>query len=776
MPPNPALRKRALASLALFALATVSGCGDSSGTPADGAPDVAPKSGQASSPSYVGKAVCIDCHSSEAERWSGSHHDLAMQPANEANVLGDFDDASFEKDGVRSRFFRRGDGFYVRTDGADGVLQDFEIGWTFGVEPLQQYLIAFPDGRIQALGIAWDTRPAAEGGQRWFHVYGDEKIPAGDELHWTGLSQNWNFMCAECHSTGYRKGYDPEADRFTPEWTDVDVACEACHGRGSVHVERARADDWSEGAGLAVEFAMPGRRWIADPGAPTRRLEGESDGGLQVESCARCHSRRASIRAEVVHGQPLLDMAQPSLLLEPLYFPDGQIRDEVYVYGSFLQSRMHAAGVVCSDCHDSHSLSLRAEGDALCLQCHDAGRFASSSHHHHPSSSEAPSCVDCHMPSRRYMVVDERRDHGFRVPRPDLSAALGVTDACAACHGDRPAGWSAEAMRGWLGRDATGLQQFAETFRAAGTGGLESSAALLELVGDPEQPAIVRATALRHLEARPTRASLQSALAALEDEDPLVRWAALGPLRALPPDARVGLLASHLADPIRAVRIEVARMLAGANAAGFDPLAAARLREGLVEYEDAQRAHLDRPHARLNLAGLHAERGHVAAAEQEYRAAIALDPRFVPARVNLADLLAAAGREDEAGSVLREGLEVLPGSGVLHHALGLHRVRAGQGAAALVSLARAVEQAPDETRFRYVYAVALAGEGRSEEARTMLEEANRRDPADVDVLWALVDMEMKAGNADEALARARALALLQPDDPRIRELIGQLEN
>jgi cytochrome c553 len=81
----------------------------------------------------------------------------------------------------------------------------------FGVYPLQQYLLPLDDGRLQALSIAWDSRPAEEGGQRWYHLYPDEAIAHDDPLHWTGPYQNWNTRCAECHSTDLHKNYTRRA-------------------------------------------------------------------------------------------------------------------------------------------------------------------------------------------------------------------------------------------------------------------------------------------------------------------------------------------------------------------------------------------------------------------------------------------------------------------------------------------------------------------------------------------------------------------------------------
>ncbi|MEM9660257.1 MAG: multiheme c-type cytochrome, partial [Planctomycetota bacterium] len=149
---------------------------------------------------YVGRHKCAQCHQPEMQAWSGSHHDRAMEVASEETVDGDFDNAEFNYFGVQTRFFREGDRFMVNTIGPDGEYHDYEIKYTFGLEPLQQYMVEFPDGRVQVLRVSWDQRR-----QEWFFVAPPDAeemaFDPDDPLHWTGLSQNWNTMCAECHST-----------------------------------------------------------------------------------------------------------------------------------------------------------------------------------------------------------------------------------------------------------------------------------------------------------------------------------------------------------------------------------------------------------------------------------------------------------------------------------------------------------------------------------------------------------------------------------------------
>jgi predicted CXXCH cytochrome family protein len=725
-------------------------------------------------PVDVGSAVCGECHPEQFERWHGSDHDLAMQVPGPDSVLGDFEDAEYTHFGSTTRF-RRGDGrWLVETEGADGKPAEFEVAYTFGVDPLQQYLIAFPDGRLQALSVAWDARPAAEGGQRWFHLYPDEPIGHDDPLHWTRPAHNWNGNCAECHSTRVRKHYDPDTDRFATTWDALDVSCEACHGPGSRHAELARAGglEGAEFAGLVVSLSEAGT-WERAPDAPIAQRVPARVGHMEVETCARCHSRRALLSEDYVYGAPLLDTHRLALLEEGLYFADGQIQDEVYVYGSFLQSRMFAAGVTCSDCHDPHSLALRAEGDALCGRCHSPARYAVESHHHHPTDSDGARCVACHMPSRTYMVIDPRRDHGFRVPRPDLSVELGTPNACNGCHGDRGSAWAAEQVTAWRGDRSAPAAHFARAFDAGRRALPGAEAALCEVARDMQQPAIVRATAIRLLAPEP--GSRPIVRAALGDPDPLVRLAAVETSQALDLAQQIEWLVPLLGDPVRAVRIEAAKALAGVPPERLPPRDRRRLEKGVAEYTRVQLTSADRPEANVNLGLLHLSRGEIEQARAAYERSTEIEPAFLPAWVNLADLYRMTGRDDLAEGVLWRALEVAPDSPDLLHALGLVRVRQRRLAEALELLRRAAEVAPERARYAYVYGVALHSEGRSAEAVEVLGAAHERHPADRQILLALATISRDRGDARAALGYARKLEALAPGDPQVRGLVAQLE-
>jgi predicted CxxxxCH...CXXCH cytochrome family protein len=713
---------------------------------------------------FAGQHRCAACHEVETERWRGSHHDLAMAEPSEDSVLGDFSDVTFEAAGELSRFVTRDDGWWVEITNGDGRTQTHRIAYTFGADPLQQYLIEMPDGRLQAYGVAWDTRPASSGGQRWFHVYGDDPPLPGESIHWTGIDQNWNYMCADCHSTGYRKNYDAASDRFVPAWTDIDVACEACHGPGAAHVAWAETGGTEDDPGFPAGLAQEQRQRVSPPDGPTVRIEGTVN-RQEVEACGRCHARRTALREPYRHGRPLADSFMPAFLTEPLYHPDGQIRDEVYVYGSFRQSRMYEAGVTCGDCHDPHSLQLRADGDQVCAQCHQPGHFEAVSHTGHDPGPDAPGCRDCHMPAQTYMVVDPRRDHSFRVPRPDLAASLGVTDACASCHKDRPPGWSAASVRDWLGRDAAGIQGFGEAFRRAGEGWPDAVPQLLAIADDNGQPAIVRGTALGMLARFPGRETFTRVAAGVYDDDPLVRLGAVEGAEGFPPETRRPLLEPLLTDPVLAVRAEAGRSLAAVNPATLSPAAGSALRKALGDYVQIQRHNADRPEARMNLGNLYADAGDFATAERQFRAALALDPAFVPAWSNLADLQRAAGDEAGAEATLRAGLEAVAEPAGLEHALGLLLVRAGRREEALGWLEKAAASGAADPRLGYVYAVALQDLGRPDEAIRELERVHELRPSDPDVLAALATFLRESGRVAEALRYAERLVALQPGNP-----------
>jgi predicted CXXCH cytochrome family protein len=735
---------------------------------------------------FVGTETCSNCHRAEADLWRISQHAHAMDHATEASVLGNFNDASFDHFGVHSRFFRKDGKYFVETDGPDGKLDTFEVKYTFGVDPLQQYLVEFPDGRLQALSLAWDSRPKDKGGQHWFHLYPNEEIKHDDVLHWTKLNQNWNFMCAECHSTGVHKNYDAERDHFATTWVEINVACEACHGPGSRHVAWAqRQNSWwqlglsdSPAKGLVVRFDE--RRnitWTHNPttGNPQRSL---SPGILrkEVETCGLCHARRGQFSEDWIPGQWLSDTHVVSTLSQGFYSADGQMLDEVYNYGSFKQSKMFAAGVTCTDCHDPHSAKLRHSGDNVCLACHLSDKYASVMHSHHEGVSPPLTCTSCHMPKRTYMVIDTRHDHSFRVPRPDLSVKLGTPNACNDCHIDKSAEWAASTINSWYGPNREGFQNYAEAFHSAWTDQLDAAQLLAAIAADTVAPAFARASALSELASYLSASNIDLAKRNLSDPDPMVRIGALDMLQDVPATQLWPLVSPLLSDPSRSVRIKAVSLLAAVPNEGLSASDRARFERVAQEFVDAQRLNADRPEARTTLGGFYAQRGRSADAEAEYKAALRLSPQYSPAAINLADLYRQLGRDGESESTLRDAIAVSPLDAGLHHALGLTLVRLNRHDDALEELLEAVNLAPDQSRYAYVYAVGLHSNGRDEDAITVLKGNFARHPGNRETLSALISFSREAGDFSSALDYAERLAKVEPNNSNLTNLIQELRN
>ena len=706
--------------------------------------------------SYVAESVCGECHAAQQRAVAGSQHARAMQPATAATVRGNFDGATLRKDGVTSRFFRRDGRYFVNTDGPDGRLADYEIKFTFGIEPLQQYLVEFPGGRLQALPLAWDTVR-----QRWFHVYGNERIDHRDVLHWTRTAGNWNTMCASCHATEVRKNYDATTGTYRTTTHALGVGCQACHGPASAHLAWARGPRPAgvAGKGFAASLAPgPGRS--------------------QVDGCGYCHALRSTLTPEYPPGAPLLDHALPVPLEAPNYFADGQQREEVFVLGSWLQSRMHQKGMVCTDCHDPHSGKLRLPGDALCTSCHNASGpaarpgidtgglkqrdYASAGHTHH---AKPVACVECHAPKRSYMIVDPRLDHAFRIPRPDLGAETGAPNACNQCHRDRDARWAAAAIARWHGPGRRAETHYGQAFAAARDGRAGAAEGLRRVATDRTQPAIVRAAALEALGALPSRPALAVAVAGLADDDGLVRVAAIRTVAALDPQASLAELPPRLGDPLRAVRIEAAIALAPL-VRRMPPDRQAAWDAARREAEAAAMENADRPQGWLGLAQFALARGDPDAAEKALRSAHALEPAFIPATLQLADFLRRSGRDAEGLELLRASAKRVPREASLQEAIALALVRAQKKPEAIETLARARAMAGATARTDYLYAVALADAGRRREAIAVLDAAARKR-GDRDLLLALAAYRSEAGDAAGATAALDRLAAINPGDPAL---------
>ncbi|NQD74995.1 tetratricopeptide repeat protein [Pseudomonas sp. CrR7] len=719
---------------------------------------------------YADADTCQGCHAGQAGLWQHSDHAWALREPTAGNVLGNFDDVRYDADGVQAHFYRKGEGYYVTLEGEDGKPAEFQVRYTFGHDPLQQYLVELSRGRLQALTIAWDSRPQTQGGQRWFSLYPGQRFTPGDPLHWTGRYQNWNGMCADCHSTRLAKHYDDRHDSFATTWQEQTVGCQACHGPGQAHVDWAREHPAGKppgqaGNGLAVNFKALGSKGV-------------------VEQCAYCHSRRQGLGSGQLPGHPQLDQSLPATLRTGLYHADGQIDGEVYEFGSFAQSKMYGAGVTCTDCHDPHTTKVRIEGNGLCLQCHnpqpDTARFSglqakdydSPAHHHHPVGSPGAQCVNCHMPSKTYMVLDPRRDHSIRIPRPDLAEQTASPDACTACHQGQPAAWAAKAIDQWFASPAR-PNHYGQTFHAVQQDPGTTLSRLGYLLADKANPAIVRATAADQLaDLGPSATS--NLRWALQDKEPLVRAYAVSGFTSVEPQQRLQALLPLLADPTRAVRDETVRALADVAPEQLPEQQRETFSSLLADYEQRLRGNADLPGGRLNLAVLLSRQGRDEEAMNEYRQALHMDPYFVPARVNLVTLASAGQRLDEAEALLREGVALrnmpVTDRGNLAYMLALLLVERGDAGQALGWLQQAAEALPGNARIHYNQGLLLSRMNRRDDALQALRQGLQQSPGDADLLYSLIYLHALAGERQQAFAYVKRMRDAAPDDPRLQAI------
>ena len=703
---------------------------------------------------FVGSAACTSCHQAQSDAYRGSHHGKALvTPGSELSKTR-FDGSQFTSPlGGTSKFSLRDGAPVVSTPVPGGKTATLPISYVSGVWPLEQYVVATERGKLQSLGVVWDSRTAGEGGNKWFHVYGARGIAASDTLFFTASAQNWNHICADCHSTLVERRYDVAADSFDTRWAELSVGCEACHGPGAEHVRSAKA-------GKAAPFAArlkASEPWLPSAtGSPTPHTQD----GVEVEVCAPCHSRRTPLKEGFLANDPFLDSFEPDLLRPGRYHADGQVEGEVYEWGSFLQSRMYRSGVRCSDCHEPHSGKPYATGNALCVRCHEASRFDVETHSHH-AVGKAPLCIDCHMPPATFMQIDERRDHSIRIPRPDHSLEFGTPNACNGCHTKKSAAWARDSLVSWFPA-AQKRPHFVTALAKERKGALDAPSALRELVEDAAVPAIARASALERLGSYASEKTLRTLRAALESSEGLVVYGAVLGATQLPVAQRVSLLVPLLEHRLRLVRIAATKALAGAPIAAMPASTRAALERGVREVEQSFDLSASRPETQVERSAFEIARGKLEEARASLQTALRLQPCLSEAYLNLADLERQRGDEAAAERALRAALGCNPQNAAAHHALGLWQVRAHQTQAAIASLRKAVELLPSDARFSYVLAVAIAGNGERAEAIRLLEATLRDRPNDATALRALAGYLQESGQTERATeARQKLEALLR---------------
>ncbi len=717
---------------------------------------------------HVGSTSCAECHQEAHSKWKESHHFHAMELPNDQTVRADFNNSIFVNYGVTTKFFRQGDKYLVETENQSGDMEVFEVAYTFGWEPLQQYLVKFPDGRMQVLPTCWDVEK-----KEWYHLYPDEKIANSDPLFWTRSLQNWDHMCADCHSTNLRKKFDNTSQSFSTAYSEINVSCESCHGPGREHVELARrGSDFKEMPSFA----------LADV---------NSTNIAQIETCAKCHARRSFVHPGHHAGSSFLDHFLPEVVQPwspdmqvPTYHVDGQIDDEVYVYGSYVQSKMFHQGVKCVDCHDPHTVKLHTYDNQLCTRCHVPNDknplgFDSPSHHFHPMGTEGAKCVECHMPHKTYMGIDDRRDHSIRIPRPDLSVRFGSPNACNQCHQDKNPQWAADAITKFKGPDRAKEVRHPEAFHAFRTGRPEAEKLLLDTCRDLESPAFTRAGAMLALRRFISDISFEEAKRNLDSNQSVIRVAALSKLEGMPVSEIYPELVKVLSDPIRSVRTEAARLLSRAPHALFSPSEFKLFRKVFEELKLRYVSNLDRPESNLSLGILAENQNLPLEAEKHYRQAIRREDTYVPARMNLATLLSRRGKSKEAESFLREAARLQPTWGQIHYSLGLLLAEDEKRIPeAIRSLERASAYWQENPRVFNNLAIAYWKNGKVEDAINSFRQAIGLQPDNPEFLQNLVQLLLQSQKWNEALPYAEKIVQLVPNDPQyiswLSEIKGQV--
>ena len=628
------------------------------------------------------------------------------------------------------------DSFVMRTPGDSGTASDFAAVRAIGVEPLVQYLVNGADGGLQVLENAYD--PVQE---VWFNVFGDDRQP-GEWGHWSGRGMNWNSRCASCHNTNLQKNYDVRSDRFATTFEEPGVGCEACHGPLGVHV----VDPANE---------VPGPR--------------SQDRVLHV--CGSCHARRTELTGAFSPGEAFDDHFLLSVVDgSDRYYADGQVRDENYVFGSFLGSRMHRAGVVCGDCHDPHTDELLLAGNALCQRCHgtgllDAPLIEPSGHTHHAEGNPGSQCVACHMPQTTYMQRHPRRDHGFTSPDPSLTVELGVPNACNRCHEDRIPQWALDRVTSWY-QPVRALRSRERGHWVASARALDPAVvAPLKAMLEQEPSEFWRASAASLLgnflnEAQARRALL----AGLGDDRSLVRAYAVRSLEPLAQNgdpAVVQALRPLLADPARNVRIATAMVLRGIRGPGV------RARPDVKAFLDHN---ADQPQGRLQFSLYDLSRGDHRAALAHIEQALVWDRASTPLLQQQAVVLSELGRSEEAVNALEEAVRLAPDSAHLHYLLGLAYNEVNEAKRMIAELRRAVALSPALGRAWYNLGLALHAEGEADSALDALERAQVTMSDDPRPSYARATIHYQRGDLDASLAAAEEALRVYPDYVEARSL------
>ncbi len=702
---------------------------------------------QISNNEFVGDKSCKNCHANEYSDWLQSHHFMAMQPPNDSTVAGNFNNATFRADGVTSRFFKKDGKFFINTQGDDGNNHDFEVKYTFGFTPLQQYLVEFPGGRMQVPRVSWDTKQ-----KKWFHQYPGQQISSRDWFHWTANSQNWNTMCASCHSTNLQKNYNIESDSYNTTYSVINVSCESCHGAGKLHIDLVNSDEYKKGKRI--------------PGSYVQLDKGSSQ-LAQINTCAPCHARKSDISASLIQSGEIMDNLIPEIPSMEHFHADGQVNDEDYIYTSFLQSKMFHRDVKCSNCHSSHSGKLILPGNQSCLQCH-AKTYDDPSHTFHQVGIKASECKSCHMPGKVYMGNDLRHDHSFRVPRPDLTVKYGTPNACNDCHKNKTTQWAADAVTKWYG--PIRKYHFADDLIPGSKIDANSEGHLIKLLGDTAVPNIVKATAAYYLGSIPTQNSFHALVKCLVHSDAQIRYRALRSLSNFPAANWRDNVGPLLADKVRAVRIAAADLYTTFPARQIPPQYATTFSSAHNELQNYLTYQADFSVGNLMIADHYLQQQDYDNAEKFYLRALKKDSLMNYARLNLSTGYNAQGKNDKALAVLETAAKIDPNNDRIHYNMALLFNEMNNKTAAERSFSKAVQLKTNNPRVYYNYGLLLNEVKKFKEAEMILQKGITINPSSPDMYYALCFVYLQFNDKLKAKQMLIKLKQLDPNNPDYQQL------
>lgn len=697
---------------------------------------------------YVGDGACVKCHNKEFNDWRKSDHYMSMLPANESNVKGDFNNVNYVGDGVKSKFFRKSGKFYINTEGEDGKNHDFEVKFTFGVYPLQQYLIQFPDGKLQVTRLSWDSKK-----NKWFNQYPGQKIASHDWLHWTQNSQNWNTMCAVCHSTNLKKNYNIHTDSYKTSYSKINVSCESCHGAGEQHINLMKSEEYLKGD--KREFK-------------NYKILNNKNQKEQINSCAPCHALITEISPNHIKSKELMDNYIPQIPDKQNFHEDGQVNNEDYNYASFLQSKMYSKGVKCSDCHNPHTSKLKRVGNLTCTQCHSPYKYDTEKHTFHKNNTPGSKCISCHMPGKIYMGNDLRHDHFFRVPRPDLSLKYGTPNACSQCHQEKSSEYLTKTIVKWYGKKRK--YHFSEDLIPGSKLDKNSEEHLIKIINNEEVPDIIQATAASYLGLILSKNSLKVLLECTHHKDAQVRYRAVRSLANFPKDSWINEIGPLLSDPIRAVRIAAADLFimlpAQQRPVKFNSsfISANKELKNYLTYQS------DFSVGNIMLGDYYLKIKNYKNAEFFYLRGLKKDDKMNYALLNLSTVYNALGQNNEAILTLNKAINNDPKNDRIYYNLALIYNEIGDKKEAERNFRLAVNLNTKNPRVYYNYGLILFQSNKHKSAVDILIKGIKNAPNSPEIYYALTYIYIQTNKIYDAKQSALILKKLDPTNPNYQNI------